>query len=413
MLTQPNTETNIKLPFAFIFFSLASFVTSQLLVLWKGDVMLAGGFRQPILWAAAHLLLLGWALMAAMGSMYQLVPVAFLTPIWSERLGFVQFWVTACGITLFSVCLALSPSYSYVGGILTFIGILLFLWQMIMTLKSQAEKNVITLFVGTALLCLLTTIILGILLALNLGLGLPSLPHSELLKGHILLGLAGWFTLLIFGFSYKMVPMFSLAHGFKMGLSLPVYGTYVSGLVIALIALFLDYAFLFTIGLVILFAGFLLFGIHMRKIVNKRIKKKLDVPFIFSLIAILFGLAIHFLAVLYSIFSPSSFAFGTLALSYIMGWIVFSIVGYLIKIVPFLWWTHRYSQKVGKEEVPALKDMMDEKWIKPLLYFLPFSFSAVLVSFILQATSIFWIGQSLFTIGTIWFTFLILSVLKK
>ena len=191
MLTQPNSETNIKLPFSFIFFSLAAFIVSQLLVLWKGDMMLDGGFRQPILWSAAHLLLLGWALMAAMGSMYQLVPVAFLTPIWCEKLGFLQFAVTSLGITIFSASLALAPAYSYFGGILTLIGISLFLWQMYMTLKSQTKKNIITLFVGTALFCLFTTIILGILLTLNLGMGLSFVPHEELLKGHILLGLAG------------------------------------------------------------------------------------------------------------------------------------------------------------------------------------------------------------------------------
>jgi len=151
----------------------------------------------------------------------------------------------------------------------------------------------------------------------------------------------------------------------------------------------------------------------MRMVITKRIKKKLDIPFIFSLIAILFGLVIHFLAVIYSIFSPSLLAFGTLSLAYIMGWIVFSIVGYLIKIVPFLWWTHRYSEKVGKENVPALKDMMDEKWIKPLLYLLPLAFAGVLVSFIISARPVFWISQSVFTVGTFLFAFLILNVLKK
>lgn len=413
MLTQPNTETNMKLPFTFIFFSLTAFVISQVMVLWKGSAMLDGGFRQPVLWSAAHLLLLGWALMAAMGSMYQLVPVAFLTPIWSEKLGFVQFWVTASGITIFAASLAFIPTYSYVGGILTLLGIILFLWQMIMTLQSQTEKNVITLFVGSALFCLFVTILLGILLALNLGVGVSLLNHNELLKAHILLGLAGWFTLLIFGFSYKMVPMFSLAHGFKMNLSLPVFATYAAGLFITLLGLMMNLSFLFTFGLTMLFIGFFLFSIHMRMVINKRIKKKLDIPFVFSLIAIVFGLVIHFLAVVYSIFNPSLLAFGTLILAYIMGWIVFSIVGYLIKIVPFLWWTYRYSQKVGKEDVPALKDMMDDKIIKPLLYLFPLAFAGVLVSLIAHARIVFWVSQGLFTIATILFTFLILNVLKK
>ena len=37
------------------------------------------------------------------------------------------------------------------------------------------------------------------------------------------------------------------------------------------------------------------------------------------------------------------------------------MLGYLYKIVPFLVWTHKYSEKVGKEKVPTLKEMMNEK----------------------------------------------------
>ncbi|KPC97775.1 hypothetical protein LR69_03976 [Geobacillus sp. BCO2] len=51
--------------------------------------------------------------MTAMGAMYQLVPVAFLTPIWSERLGFWQFAVTAVGIVAFAVSLAAAPKRAF------------------------------------------------------------------------------------------------------------------------------------------------------------------------------------------------------------------------------------------------------------------------------------------------------------
>lgn len=413
MFTQPKTETNIKLPLFFILYSLIAFVLSQGLVLWRGAGMLDGAFRTPILWSAAHLLLLGWALMVAMGSMYQLVPVAFLTPIWSERFGFFQFAVSAIGITAFAFSLAVFPQAAYHAGILTLIGILLFIFQMVMTLRKQAEKNILTLFVGTALFCLLTTIVLGILLALNMGVGLMSLNHENILKSHILLGTAGWFSLLIFGFSYKMVPMFSLAHGFSMKLSKPVYVTYVIGLAITLASLLIGNQLLFPVGMFILFIGFLLFAIHMKEIVNKRIKKKLDKPFIFSLVGILFGLLIHLLAFVFSIILPTPFAFGILILLYILGWIVFSIIGYLIKIVPFLWWTHRYSDKVGKENVPALKDMMNEKINNIILVLLPIAVVGLVFSFIFQAHSLFIASQLLLTALSLLFSWAIMQVLQR
>ncbi|RKD21705.1 hypothetical protein BEP19_13820 [Ammoniphilus oxalaticus] len=412
MLAQTNTETNIKLPFAFIFYSLVAFVLSQVMIIWRGADLLDGAFRQPVIWSAAHLLLLGWALMAAMGSMYQLVPVAFLTPIWSEKFGFFQFAVTSLGITVFSITLAWVPLYAYWGGILTLIGILLFLFQMWMTLKKQTEKSIITLFVGSALFCLFVTIGLGILLALNIS-GFSILASDGLLKGHILLGLCGWFTLLIFGFSYKMAPMFSLAHGFQMELSRTVFGVYTAGLILSFVSLFNTSHLLLSLGFLLLFVGFLLFSIHMRQVIQKRVKKKLDRPFVFSLIAIGFGLVIHLLAFIYAIAQPTPLAFIVLACAYIIGWIVFSLIGYLIKIVPFLWWTHRYSQQVGKENVPALKDMMDDRLIHPLLIILPVSFAGVIISFPIHSQSLFWTSQTIFTAGSVLFCYIIIMVLKK
>ena len=84
--------------------------------------MLANGsFRIPAIWSAAHLLILGWALMVAMGAMYQLVPVAFLTKIWNETFGFIQFVVTAVGIVSFAGMLYWSPQKALIPGILTYL----------------------------------------------------------------------------------------------------------------------------------------------------------------------------------------------------------------------------------------------------------------------------------------------------
>ncbi len=107
--SQTGNETNIKLPFFFVFTSMVALIGSQVLLLMQGDFMVAGVFRVPGIWAAAHLFILGWALMVAMGAMYQLVPVAFLTPVWSEKFGFVQFFVTAIGVFWFAHALFYNP----------------------------------------------------------------------------------------------------------------------------------------------------------------------------------------------------------------------------------------------------------------------------------------------------------------
>src|SRR5690606_28517139 len=139
-------------------------------------------FRIPAILSAAHLLVLGWALMVAMGAMYQLVPVAFLTPIWSEKFGFIQFWISAVGIGGFAITLSFSPQLSVITGSLALLGIILFVFQMFMTMRKQAKKNILTVFVGSALAFLFTTIILGILMAINMGFGITSFHHFAVLK---------------------------------------------------------------------------------------------------------------------------------------------------------------------------------------------------------------------------------------
>ena len=113
------SDTNIKLPISFIVFALVAFVASLMILFFNSSELLGGQFRIPQIWMSAHFLLLGFAVMVAMGAMYQLVPVAFLTPIWNQTFGFYQFFVTAIGIGSFSILLGIKPDIAIYGGILT------------------------------------------------------------------------------------------------------------------------------------------------------------------------------------------------------------------------------------------------------------------------------------------------------
>lgn len=407
------SETNIKLPFSFILFSIIAIVVSQALFLVNGEALLHGIFRIPAIWSAAHLFILGWALMIAMGAMYQLVPVAFLTPIWNEKFGFIQFAVTAIGIAAFAITLYVSPQNALIPGMLMLLGILMFLFQMGMTLHKQAKPNILTLFVGTALICLLLTILIGITLVVSMKTGFAKEIYPSIFKSHLLLGTAGWFTLLIFGFSYKMAPMFSLAHGYSMKLAKYVYGFYISGLIFVLISFFNNQALLFKSGFLLLFVGFSFFVWHVSTIIKKRIKKKLDRPFSFALLSILFGEIIHLLAFITVLTNQFSKFVGPLMVSYLMLWIAFSIIGYLYKIVPFLWWTHKYSNVIGKADVPTMKDMINEKLALPLFVGFTLGVMGVAIGLVLKASILFYISQSLIIAASIAFGMAIIAVMKK
>lgn len=407
-----SSETNIKLPFSFIFFSFIGLVFSQILLITNGHFMTSGAFRGPAMWSAAHLIILGWALMTAMGAMYQLVPVAFLTKIWNETFGFIQFFVTAIGVLLFAGTLYWAPQKAFIPGIITLLGLLMFIFQMLMTLRKQAKPNILTAFVGTGLFSLLATISLGITMAYSLsGHGIGS--YNQLFETHLLLGITGWFTLLIFGLSYKMVPMFSLSHGFPMVQARYVYGLYVSGLIITILSIFSGNDLFLKLGFLLLFIGFSTFSWHVSIIIKKRLKKKLDKPFSFALSAIGFGNLIHLVAFVLVLTNHFSTVIGPLIYSYLFLWIILSILGYLYKIVPFLWWTHKYSQEIGKKAVPSLKQMTNEKIITILLSLFILSVVLVFCALTLKIVVLFNIGQCLFSVVFVSIAVNTLNVLRK
>ncbi|GAB7388147.1 hypothetical protein BSNK01_19840 [Bacillaceae bacterium] len=412
----PKTATDIRLPFLFIFFGLLVLLASQGIFLFWGDPVADGVFRTPGIWMAAHLMLLGWGVMVAMGAMYQLVPVSFLVPIWSEKFGFFQFAVTATGVFGLALSFAWAPHRAYHAGGLVVLGTLMFLVQMGMTLKQRQQKQMLTLFVTTALLCLLLTVIFGALLALSIGGRLSGSGYPFYFKSHLLFGLAGWFTLLIIGFSYKLVPMFALSHGFSEKLSHWVYGVYVLGLAVTWFSFFHErFAWAFTPGVFLLWLGFSLFGFHIRQILRKKLKKKLDPGFVFALFAIATGWLVHlfaFIATLWPDFPAAGY--GILLYTFVTGWISYSIAGYLFKIVPFLWWTHRYSERAGKEPVPTLKEMVNEKAGKIIFSLLITGLAGMVIfALLLQSEAAFSFFQGLLTLVHLWYGGTIVQILRK
>lgn len=407
------TDTNIKIPIGFICFGLISFVVAQLIIFINSNELLIGQFRIPQIWMSAHILVLGFAVMVAMGAAYQLVPVVFLTPIWNQTFGFIQFFVIAVGISAFALMLGFRTNVAYHGAALLVLGILMFLFQMAMTLRKLEKKIAMSKFMIAALVFLLLTILAGFLLAINLAYG-SLFNHIPMLFSHMTFGLAGWFTLLIMTMSYKLVPMFSLSHSFSMNGSKPAFYFYVGGMVVVIFSYWTGNEGILAVGFFSLLLGFFYFFLDMREILTKRMKKKLDRPFSFAVLAILNGFILHILAFLLALSGfRSAEVWSWLIYLYLMSWIVFSILGYLYKIIPFLWWTHKYSEKVGKEKVPTLKEMMNEKLGTICFVGFAISIVGILISVALQSGPLLYTFFGLQTIASIVYSLSIFVVLFK
>jgi hypothetical protein len=412
--------TSVRLPLQFIILGLFFFVVAQFLFWFSGPSILNVYFRTPIILGTVHLFLIGWATLVAMGAMYQLVPVAFQVNIYSEKLGHVQFLLTTVSlIGFFYGLISFHRDFLLLFGTLLVIAISLFIINLVLSLKRMTNWSRMTSFVLSSLLSLTLTIGIGIILVLQQIIGiLPYEWYQPLFYTHITLGLVSWFSLLLFGFSYKMVPMFSLAHGFSMELSHVVFYLFHAGLIVTILSYFISVPLLLFTGVLFLFLSFVLFAYHIQHILLKRMKKKPDLGFRYALFAIGGGVIGHFMFLLWvgikinQITIGSQWLLGAVYFTF-MSWVTLSILGYLYKIIPFLWWTKKYSNQIGKAAVPTLKEMINEKighWIFPS-FILGTVF--VTVSIFSQNLFLFYLGQGIHILNSIVYIMSVLLVFRK
>src|SRR5690606_22610200 len=84
--------------FLFILTGMSLFIIYHVTTLTSMAAWISGPIRSPAGWSHAHLLLLGWGTMIAMGAVYQLINVVLQTKLYSEKLGFIQYAFSVIGV---------------------------------------------------------------------------------------------------------------------------------------------------------------------------------------------------------------------------------------------------------------------------------------------------------------------------
>ncbi|GAX88973.1 hypothetical protein [Effusibacillus lacus] len=323
-----------------------------------------GDYRTPVVLALVHLVVLGWATMLAQGAMYQLIPVAFQVGIRHDRLAVFNHWIYTAGVAGFVVSFA---SY-WVSGLRTFGGIamfavLLFAFNIVRSMMRVKSRNPMFWFVISAVLYLALTALLGISQLLMIGMGIGLKFYPAIFTIHIWAGLIGWFTMLIIGFTYKLFPMFTLSHGFSERRQTLILFLLHGAIGATAMGALTNSEWVQAAGLAVFLAGILLFGVDVADIYKHRMRGKLELPMAMAVVAIVWlaGLVLAILTVRWLGSGFGSRLITALGLAFFLGWLSQTIMGYLYKIVPFLIWNERYADKVGRQPVPMLKDMVNEK----------------------------------------------------
>jgi hypothetical protein len=194
---------------------------------------------------------------------------------------------------------------------------------------------------------------------------------------HLLAGLIGWFTLTAIGVSYRLLSMFTLAPEERGPFGAAVLVLSVGGLAATWLldlgatlgAQIPDVAFILAGAATGL--GLALYLIDMARLYRARRRHKLELNTSMALPA-LAALALAMLLAVYLCFHGiTETTIGALGYLFLFGWLSGLGLSQLYKIVPFLTWLERYGSMLGKQAVPRVQDLVDERRDRPwfILYF--------------------------------------------
>ena len=156
---------SVSLPLRFVVTGLLALFLGAGWLIAQPQLLTAYHYNQNII-ALTHLLVLGWLGSVVMGAMYQLVPVALETKIYSERLAKWQFVFHVVGF-VGMVWMFRKWDMKQVGhfGSVMAVGVGLFVFNIARTLLRVPKWNVVATAIASALVWFSLTVIAGLSIA--------------------------------------------------------------------------------------------------------------------------------------------------------------------------------------------------------------------------------------------------------
>ena len=372
---------------------------------------------QPRLLAFAHIAVLGWATMIIMGAMTQLVPVILETSLFSVRMTKWVLWLLLLGVSgiaghfwIFST----RGSGMISAAATAYIAIMLFVINIALTLNKVRSLNISSAHIIVAITYLGIVATVGMLLSINLGYPFITGNHLHYLALHAALGFAGWFSMVIMGVSYRLLPMFTLSYSYKTWPGWTAFGLVNAGILGVVIEFLLDMPLYCSL---IIAAGLFMFSYQVVLIMKGRMRKAMDIGLRHAVLA--YGYIP--LAAIVGVYIALSHAVPALRQRFVLiygftvvfGCITFLVIGMMYKVVPFLVWFHKYSDKVGKEKVPLLKDMFPERLGNIQFYLINIGVPAVIAGLLIGNQIVVGLGTAIMFISSLLFGYNMLVVFTR
>jgi hypothetical protein len=327
--------------------------TGWLLPLWKSGVTLT-----PLSLGSIHLLVLGFMLTVAFGVLYQIVPIAFQAPPVPRHVLYWHLPIHVLSVVLM-VTGFLTLQYPVVGiGGTLFIGVSAAYFGLVLRSyvraknKTAVHRNLVLPFVSLWLVLLI-----GVYQAY-----LPEYTSASVVLSHVLVGGFAFWTGLVLVFSYKLVPMFAISHGYRA--SLPrTASTYFPGVLLLIVSAWLEPS---SAGKALRFAGSALillglssFVLDIVAIVRARKRRRVVLPLLDAFVANACIVMGHAWMVISIVLNKPQWIYPAAYLFW-FGGLMPLMMAYMQKIVPFLWFEYRFSKRPERKTAPLIDEMVSK-----------------------------------------------------
>lgn len=406
-----NALPPIDLPFRFFLTAPLFVILSALLILLSGEALWISRW-QPSMLALTHGFTLGFLSMVMMGALLQLLPVIGGIGITRPRL--ITYF---CHTSLVLGTLCLMANFIWPNILLGISSLVLLICSIgtyfiafaLVLLKKLSQGDSIIGF-RLAMLALLVVLIMGVVL-LSQRFEFFAFSHlgKELTNNHALFGLAGWGSVLIISVSFQVLPMFHVAPSFPK-----VISHYLPSLLFFLLVLSIFQPTI-IVPFIVLLHG--VFALSLLFVIYKRKRKIPDSTIRFWQLSALtlVGLNIFY-------FIPDNYLAThvvqkkvlVIACAYLYLYLMAVIQGMLLKILPFLSYTHLQQKCLmnfaAMQAIPHMHEFLNKKHAQ-VLFYLHLVTGGVLL-FTLMVPSIYWLLSVLLIIEFSWLFYLMSKTVR-
>jgi hypothetical protein len=397
----------IDIPFRFFATAIAFMMGLAFFVYFSGDILWISRWH-PAMLALTHGFTLGFITPIMMGALLQMLPVVGgiglknvgnigricypLHFIGTALLmyGFVSTGFMQSNIKVMAIIL-LALSFSYY--IFSVCRVLLQYFSQKLT-KNIFSQNPTIVTIIYSILALLITVILGFLLQVQ-NINSPYLTSFNFDKSftniHALWGGVGWMSLLILAISLQVIPMFHVAPSF------PKFSARLIPIVILLsLIIMLAFPRSFSLLLNVLLLSFMLHNLVLLKVINQR-KRKIPDTSINTWRLAAFSLALillfHYFPEQWLPNIVASKKSLLLSAAFIHFYLLSIILGMLIKILPFLSYTHLQQRCLSNfnamKFLPNMHDLLNKKSANFIFYCHLFSGCSLIITVVIP--KLYWL----------------------